>query len=247
MIGRVKTLFNPRINRKQNFLGLWVTSLYFKILSCSGIHQGSEVLYRNQPIQGRYERGHVVPVNILRYSDESARATFTYTNCVPQIAGFNRGQWKKYEGKIVEYARDYCAPEGGTLYLITGTSQVKFEEILNLQGQITGVDKSVKPMEWFHDNVNIYPALGPKIAIPNSMWTVGCCWKDNYGVVGAFGVMGDNSLNPSMNEFMMSTQTVGYVEKVLRLEHPNLKLELFPGVKGKNCYKQGKNVPLANL
>ena len=243
MIGRV----NPRINRKQNFLGLWVTSLYFKILSCSGIHQGSEVLYRNQPIQGRYERGHVVPVNILRYSDESARATFTYTNCVPQIAGFNRGQWKKYEGKIVEYARDYCAPIGGTLYLITGTSQVKFEEILNLQGQITGVDKSVKPMEWFHDNVNIYPALGPKIAIPNSMWTVGCCWKDNYGVVGAFGVMGDNSLNPSMNEFMMSTQTVGYVEKVLRLEHPNLKLELFPGVKGKNCYKEGKNVPLANL
>ena len=243
MIGRV----NPRINRKQNFLGLWVTSLYFKILSCSGIHQGSEVLYRNQPIQGRYERGHVVPVNILRYSDESARATFTYTNCVPQIAGFNRGVWKKYEGKIVEYARDYCAPNGGTLYLITGTSQVKFEEILNLQGQITGVDKSVKPMEWFHDNVNIYPALGPKIAIPNSMWTVGCCWKDNYGVVGAFGVMGDNSLNPSMNEFMMSTQTVGYVENVLRLEHPNLKLELFPGMKGKNCYELGKNVPLANL
>ena len=37
------------------------------------------------------------------------------------------------------------------------------------------LDKSVKPMEWFHDNVNIYPALGPKIAIPNSMWTVGCC------------------------------------------------------------------------
>lgn len=38
----------------------------------------------------------------------------------------------------------YCAPNGGTLYLITGTSQFKFDEILNLQDKMTGVDKSVQ-------------------------------------------------------------------------------------------------------
>ena len=141
----------------------------------------------------------------------------------------------------------YCAPNGGTLYLITGTSQFKFEEILNLQDKMTGVDKSVQPMEWVHDNVDIYPALGPEIAIPNSMWTVGCCWKDNYGVVGAFGVMGDNSFKPFLNEFMMPTQTVAYVREVFRLEHPKLKLELFPGVEGKDCYKQGKKRSVGRL
>lgn len=123
----------------------------------------------------------------------------------------------------------YCAPKGGTLYLSTGTSQFKFEEILNLQDKMTGVDKSVQPMEWVHDNVDICPALGPKIAIPNSTWTVGCCWNHIYGVEGAFGVMGNNSFNPSLNERMMPTQTVSDVENLLRLEHPNLKLELFPG------------------
>ena len=101
-------------------------------------------MYREQPIPGKYERGHLVPVDILRYSDESARATFTYTNCVPQIKGFNRGVWKTYEQKIDKYARRVCSPNGGTLYLITGTSQVKFNGKLNLQGEIIGVHEQIK-------------------------------------------------------------------------------------------------------
>ena len=64
---------------------------------------------------------------------------------------------------------------------------------------------------------------------------------------GAFGVMGDNSFKPFLNEFMMPTQTVAYVREVLRLEHSKLKLELFPGVEGQDCYEQGKNVRLADL
>ncbi|CAH3144969.1 unnamed protein product [Pocillopora meandrina] len=202
-------------------------------------HQGSKDLYKYQPIPCLYDRGHVVPVNILRYSDESARATFTFTNCVPQIAGFNRGQWKKYETKIVQYAQHYCAPEGGTLYLITGTSQVKFEEILGPQNVITGVDGSVQQMEAFHDDVDTYPQHGPKIFIPNSMWTVGCCLGLNNKVVGAFGVMGGNYLNQQLlNEFMMPRQTVASVQEALQLEDKSI--ELFPN--GGDCYDPSKQV-----
>ena len=198
-------------------------------------------MYQNQPFPGRYHKGHLVPVNILRYSDESVRATFTYTNCVPQIGNFNTGQWKKYELKIGKYAQDYCAPIGGTLYLITGTSQVKFDEKLNLKGEIIGVDKSVKPMEEFHGNVDAHQ----KIKIPNSMWTVGCCLNLNTNqVVGAFGVMGDNSLDKKpLNKFMMSQQNVAYVESALKLEDPTIKL--FP--KGKDCYMPEKNVKLNEI
>ena len=214
--------------------------MYFTTLSSSGIYyQGSDELYKNQPIPCLYDRGHVVPVNILRYSKESALATFTYTNCVPQIAGFNRGQWKKYETKIVQYAQHYCGPKGGTLYLITGTSQVKFEEKLSLENEIIGVDKSVPPMEGFHDNVDKFPKLGPKIAIPNSMWTVGCCLNLNNEVMGAFGVMGGNSLNQQLlNEFMMPRQTVASVQEALQLEDESI--ELFPN--GGDCYDPSKQV-----
>ena len=198
-------------------------------------------MYQNQPFPGRYHKGHLVPVNILRYSDESVRATFTYTNCVPQIGNFNSGQWLKYELKIGKYAQDYCAPIGGTLYLITGTSQVKFDEKLNLQGEITGVDKSVDKMELFHGNVDVHQ----KIAIPNSMWTVGCCLNLNTNqVVGAFGVMGDNSLNKKpLNKFMMSQQNVAYVESALKSENPTVKL--FPY--GEGCYKLENNVELNKI
>ena len=218
-----------------------MTLVYFKIISRSGIRQGSTKLYQKQPIPGTYDRGHLVPVNILRYSDESARATFTYTNCVPQIKGFNRGVWKTYEQKIDKYARRVCSPNGGTLYLITGTSQVKFNGKLNLQGEIIGVDESVEQMEEFHGNVDEHQ----KIAIPNSMWTVGCCLNLNTNqVVGAFGVMGDNSLGKKLlNTFIMSRETVAYVEWALKLEDPTI--ELFPN--GKDCYDKEKNVQLNNV
>ena len=212
--------------------------MYFKILSRSGIHQGSTELYQEQPPPVIYDRGHLAPVNILRYSNESARATFNYTNCVPQIAGFNRGVWKKYEQKIDKYARTVCSPNNGTLYLITGISLVMFKEKLNFRGEIISVGASVKPMEGFHGNVDEHQ----KIVIPNSMWTVGCCLKLNTNqVVGAFGVMGDNSLNKmTLNKLMMSQQNVAYVERLLQLEDSTIKL--FPN--GKDCYMAKKNVKL---
>ena len=77
------------------------------------------------------------------------------------------------------------------------------------------------------------------------MWTVGCCLNLNTNqVVGAFGVMGDNSLDKKpLNKFMMSQQNVAYVESALILEDPTIKL--FP--KGKDCYMPEKNVKLNEI
>ena len=212
--------------------------MYFKTLSCSGIHQGSNALYQHQPIRGRYERGHLVPVNILSYSSESALATFTFTNCVPQIAGFNRGQWRKYELRIGKYARKTCSPKGGTLFLITGTSSVTFARKMNDPDDI--IVGRLEPLWWFHDDVDV----NQKIAIPNSMWTVGCCLNLNDKVVGAFGVMGYNAFNKKiLNEILMSTLNVKSVESILQLEDPTIKL--FP--KGKDCYDLEKNVELDEI
>nr|XP_058970216.1 uncharacterized protein LOC131796640 isoform X2 [Pocillopora verrucosa] len=209
-----------------------------------GILQGSKKLFENQPFQGRYQKGHLVPVKISRYSLESVLATFTYTNCVPQIADFNGGQWKRYELRIEKYARKNCSQEGGTLFLITGTSKVKFLQKHDRHGKIIAA-KGMEHLQWFHNNVDVNKNLGPKIAIPNSMWTVGCCLNLNTNqVVGAFGVMGDNSLDKKpLNEFMMSQQNVAYVESALKLEYPNIKL--FPN--GNDCYEPEKNVRLIKV
>ena len=107
--------------------------------------------------------------------------------------------------RIEKYARKNCSRNGETLFLITGTSKVKFLRKSDRQGKIKAA-KGMEPLQWFHNNVDVNKNLGPKIAIPNSMWTVGCCLnlKKNK-VVGVFGVMGDNSLNQQLlNEFMMS-------------------------------------------
>lgn len=74
------------------------------------------------------------------------------------------------------------------------------------------------------------------------MWTVGCCWNDKNGVVGAFGVMGTNSLNKLLNKFMMPRLNVAYVEEVFQLEDPTIKL--FPWPHANDCYASGKNVQL---
>ncbi|KAJ7384694.1 hypothetical protein OS493_020277 [Desmophyllum pertusum] len=147
--------------------------------------QGSKKMYENQPGPVKYQKGHVAPFNILSYSAGSGLASFAYTNAVPQVDGFNMGQWKKYEGRIVKYAKQECEPQGGTLYLITGISEISFSQA----NPTAPVQTTTKAMaQTFPSHV---PTIINKIAIPNSMWTVGCCVNAGQ-VLGAFAVFGNN-------------------------------------------------------
>ena len=92
---------------------------------------------------------------------------------------------------------------------------------------------------WKAENIWAYTQSSNNSPL-STVWTVGCCLNlHNNQVVGAFGVMGDNSFNKKvLNELMMSEQNVAYVEWALKLEDPTIKL--FPDHKGKDCYKQEK-------
>lgn len=176
----------------------------------------------------------MVPFETLSYSEESGLATFTYTNCVPQISRFNIGKWRVYEGKIRKYAKDQCASKGGTLYLITGTSQAGLQQVPDPN---TG-NLEIKPnfkiaTEEFPNDPNYKGSV--KIAIPNSMWTVGCC-LDATGkvpvVLGTFAVMGNNVMEK--DEILMSGQSVTFVEEIIQTALNDQKIKLFPGNAG--CY-----------
>ena len=50
-----------------------------------------------------YDRGHLVPAGDMSFDSIALEESFYYSNISPQLAGFNRGVWKRLE----EYTRDH--------------------------------------------------------------------------------------------------------------------------------------------
>lgn len=106
-----------------------VITINFLLTYISGLsNQGNDALYYKNAAKA--DKGHLNPVQINSFDQDHAKATFTYSNAVPQYLGFNRGEWKKFEGRIVNYVRTNCAaktPTGGEMYLMTGTSHFRLQ------------------------------------------------------------------------------------------------------------------------
>ena len=75
-------------------------------------------------------KGHLNPSKVNSYSQEYMKATFTYTNAVPQYSRFNSGDWyNKGEKKIADYVKNTCAPRdpSAVMYLLTGSSKFRLQ------------------------------------------------------------------------------------------------------------------------
>lgn len=91
------------------------------------------------------DKGHLNPVKINSFSASHVKATFTYTNAVPQDPTWNRGLWAKYEDKIVQYVQKICAGQnGGIMYLMTGTSKFRLKLGPNKQP----IQDAIVPVSW---------------------------------------------------------------------------------------------------
>lgn len=62
-----------------------------------------------------YDRGHLAPAADMSWSKVTMEESFYISNISPQLPSFNRGVWKRLEGKIREWAKKY-----DTLYVVTG-------------------------------------------------------------------------------------------------------------------------------
>lgn len=78
-----------------------------------------------------YDRGHLVPADDMRYSEESVKSTFIITNVAPMKPEFNRGIWQKVEN----YASDFVEGNQEAI-IITGTL---FEEEYETIGDKTKI------------------------------------------------------------------------------------------------------------
>lgn len=110
-------------------LNTLITIITINFTYISGLSkQGNDALYYKNV--DKADKGHLNPVQINSFDQNHVKATFTYSNAVPQYLGFNRGQWKTFEGRIVNYVRTMCAakkPTGGKMYLMTGTSKFRLQ------------------------------------------------------------------------------------------------------------------------
>jgi len=53
-----------------------------------------------------YDRGHLAPAGSMKTNLESMSESFYMSNISPQTPGFNRGIWKRLEGKVRYWAKD---------------------------------------------------------------------------------------------------------------------------------------------
>ena len=61
-----------------------------------------------------YDRGHLAPAGDMGFSARAMSESFFLSNMSPQVAGFNRGIWRKLEGQFRRWAR-----AKGSLYVVT--------------------------------------------------------------------------------------------------------------------------------
>jgi len=54
-----------------------------------------------------YDKGHMVPAADMSWSPDAMKETFYYSNVSPQLPSFNRGEWKKLEEKVREWAVEF--------------------------------------------------------------------------------------------------------------------------------------------
>ena len=153
-------------------------------------------------------------------SQERCDATYTYTNAAPLKPDFNGGMWSRFEGSIRRYARETCTmAAAGTLYLLTGTSFVRIQQ---QQNQVVPV----------RDNIG---QIGnqERIDVPNSLWTAGCCVRQNGALTRSFAVMGNNVQNDQQNFKLTLQIDLVQLQNILAQDDATRNnVNLFPGNPG---------------
>ena len=191
------------------------------------LRQGTHDLYFDQiPDQATgqkvYQKGHLAPAHTLSRTEPMYKSTFTYTNAVPQCQRFNsNAHWARYEDRIRATAM-HCE---GILYLLTGTS---FAHIRPRNQQGVPSDQP---------NIDFFNQIDRTIAIPNSLWTAGCCEGANNNAA-SFAVMGNNVQggNAELTLQISVTELQDILTADVRrhgLGDQNVHVNLFPG--NHNC------------
>ena len=128
-------------------------------------------------------RGHLVAASYGRASGDTdrIRATFTFTNVVPQFGRFNSGQWCSSEKRLIAWGGKNCIVYKGSstrnvrMYIVVGVIPSTFR---NLNKRFFGESGFSDYQSWSKMTDTYKRNSGGKeyrINVPRYMWTAACC------------------------------------------------------------------------
>ena len=113
-------------------------------------------------------RGHMVASQHGVGDQNLKKATFVYTNVVPQFGDFNSGPWSEAETKLVHWGRDNCANIGKQnvqIFIVVGVTP----------SALLGPSKTRyfgrNGFSDYQDDTN----ESYRVNVPADMWTAACC------------------------------------------------------------------------
>jgi len=111
-------------------------------------------------------RGHLVASQYGVGDQSVKKATFVYTNAVPQFWDFNSNPWNTAESSLVVWGRDNCAKKGKKnvqMFIVVGA----------IPSEIFGPSKT----RYFGKNgfSDYQDDTYYRVNVPAEMWTAACC------------------------------------------------------------------------
>ena len=130
---------------------------------------------RGLSVETKINHGHLIASQYGRNNQTKKKATFIYTNVVPQFATFNSKSWEAYETKLITWGTQNCAEVKGAtnvrLFIVVGA----------IPSTVRGPSKQrYFGKQGFSDYKD--PILYP-VNVPSHMWTAACCTYSDKGTL----------------------------------------------------------------
>ena len=184
-------------------------------------------------IEAEINRGHLIASQYGRGKQARMRATFTYTNVVPQFGVFNQKSWQTFEKRLIAWGKQNCAQVKGAtnvqLFIVVGA--IPSTVFGSQQERYFGK----KGFSDYKDNADY------RVNVPKYMWTAACCKYDIKGTLKYHSTAFYRENNPG--NAPCNRADIGALSRWLsRCVRGKISFNLFP--KTPQCSNQKNFVPL---
>lgn len=180
-------------------------------------------------------RGHLIASQYGRRDPAKKRATFTYTNAVPQFGVFNSYPWRVCESRLITWGNQNCAQ-------VKGATNVRLFVVVGAIPSTVSV-----PSKWryfgkrgfsnYKDTIGHY-----RVNLPSDMWTAACCTYSDKGTLKYRSTAFWRENNPGNAQ--CNRADVGYLTRLLsgRISGGTVSFNLFPQTS--QCNSKQNYIPL---
>ena len=119
-------------------------------------------------------RGHMIASQYGRGNREKKKATFVYTNAVPQFGLFNSVPWQECEGKLILWGQNNCLRDG----------MARNVQMFIVVGAIPSSMSSTEARYFGKAGFSNYQDREYRVNVPKKMWIAACCtfeYSDDRG------------------------------------------------------------------